>query len=116
MAYKRIFVAFAIEDEKTKILFTGMAKNEKVPYDFTDMSVKTAWDESEWKKNCRIRIKGCDGLIVLVSKNIKNATGALWEVACAIEEKVPVIGIYIDGGTILDKPTALAGVSCYEWT
>ena len=74
---KRIFVSFAIEDETTKNLFTGQAKNAKVPYEFVDMSVKQPWDE-KWKTNCRTRIKGCDGMIVLVSKNLKNASGALW--------------------------------------
>ena len=39
MANKRVFVAFAIEDETTKILFTGQAKNKNVPYDFIDMSI-----------------------------------------------------------------------------
>ncbi|PCJ24183.1 MAG: hypothetical protein COA97_10375 [Flavobacteriales bacterium] len=115
MANKRIFVAFAIEDEKTKILFTGQAKNKNVPYDFVDMSVKQPWDE-KWKTNCRTRIKGCDGLIVLVSKNLKNADGAIWEIKCGKEEKIPMIGIYIDGGTFSDKPSELSGVTCKEWT
>jgi len=115
MANKRVFVAFAIEDEKTKILFTGQAKNEKVPFDFTDMSVKSPWD-SQWKTNCRSRIKGCDGVIVLVSKNLKSADGALWEVGCAKEEGIPIMGIYIGGATILDKPAELSGVICKSWT
>lgn len=115
MAIKRIFVAFAIEDQTTKILFTGQAKNERVPYEFIDMSVKEPWDSS-WKANCRTKIKGCDGVIVLVSKNLRNASGALWEVQCAIEERIPIIGIYIDGANILDKPYHLATINCYEWT
>ncbi len=115
MANKRIFVAFAIEDEVTKNLFTGQAKNELVPYDFTDMSVKQPWD-NEWKTNCRRRIKGCDGMIVLLSKNLKNASGALWEIKCAKEEGVPILGIYIKGGSINDKPVELSGVICKEWT
>ncbi len=115
MANKRIFVAFAIEDEVTKNLFTGQAKNELVPYDFTDMSVKQPWD-NEWKTNCRRRIKGCDGMIVLVSKNLKNASGALWEIKCAKEEGIPILGIYIKGASINDKPVELSGVICKEWT
>jgi hypothetical protein len=115
MANKRIFVAFAIEDEVTKNLFTGQAKNELVPYDFTDMSVKQPWD-NEWKTNCRRRIKGCDGMIVLVSKNLKNASGALWEIKCAKEEGIPILGIYIKSASIYDKPVELSGVICKEWT
>lgn len=115
MANKRVFVAFAIEDEKTKILFTGQAKNKNVPYDFVDMSVKEPWDE-KWKTNCRTRIKGCDGMIVLVSKNLKNADGARWEIKCGKDEKLKIMGIYIDGGTSSDKPTEMDGITCKEWT
>lgn len=78
MSKKRVFVSFAIEDKDAKIQFTGQSKNAKVPYEFTDLSVKQPWD-SEWKTKCETRIKGCDGVIVLVSKNLKNASGALWE-------------------------------------
>ncbi len=115
MANKRVFVAFAIEDETTKILFTGQAKNKNVPYDFVDMSVKQPWD-TNWKANCRTKIKGCDGAFALVSKNLKNASGAIWEIDCIIEEKIPLMGIYIDGGTFFDKPSNMSGVTCKEWT
>lgn len=115
MTNKRIFVAFAIEDEKTKILFTGQAKNERVPFDFVDMSVKEPWD-TQWKTNCRSRIKGCDGVIVLVSKNLRNATGALWEIKCSKEEGIPAMGIYIGGAGVLDKPAEMQGIVCKTWT
>jgi hypothetical protein len=115
MANKRVFVAFAIEDETTKILFTGQAKNAKVPYEFVDMSIKEPFDE-KWKTNCRTRIKGCDGVIALISKNTKKAEGELWEIDCAKSEKIPLIGIYIKGATYSDKPDNMYGVTCKEWT
>jgi len=112
---ERIFVAFAIEDRITKILFTGHAKNANVPYEYVDMSVKTPWD-SQWKTNCRTRIKGCDGTIVLISKNLKNAEGALWEIKCSVDEGIPTIGVYIDGGTYADLPAEYRSkVKCYDW-
>jgi hypothetical protein len=115
MANKRVFVAFAIEDEVTKNLFTGQAQNKNVPYDFVDMSVKEPWDE-KWKTNCRTKIKGCDGFIALVSKNTKKAAGELWEIDCAKEEKIKMLGIYIKEATYADKPDNLYGVTCKEWT
>ena len=115
MVNKRVFVAFAMEDGLTKVLFTGQAKNEKVPYEFVDMSVKQPWD-SAWKTNCRARIKGCDGVIVLVSKYLKNADGALWEINCSIEERKRIMGIYVNGATLLDKPAEMQSVTCKEWT
>lgn len=52
------------------------------------MSVKDPWDYA-WKTNCRRKIKGCDGMLIIVTKNTKNADGQLWEINCAGEEDVP---------------------------
>jgi hypothetical protein len=115
MANKRVFIAFAIEDEKRKMYFAGQAKNTRVPYEFTDMSVKQPWD-FQWKTNCRSRIKGCDGAIALVTKNLKNADGAIWEIKCAEEENIPLIGVYLDGATISDTPDELDGIKKINWS
>ena len=47
---KRIFISFAIEDERLRDLLVGQARNEKSPFEFVDMSVKEPWD-SAWKTN-----------------------------------------------------------------
>ena len=112
---ERIFIAFAIEDVNQKILFTGHAKNAKVPYEFIDMSVKEPWDE-KWKTQCRSRIKGCNGVIALVTKNLKKADGAIWEINCAKSEKIPLIGVYLDDTGIMDTPDELNGVKKVQWT
>lgn len=113
---KRIFIAFAAEDKWARDYLVGQAKNEKSPFEFVDMSVKEPYSE-KWKTQCRTRIKGCDGAIVLVSKNTKNADGQLWEVKCCKEEKVPMKGIYTSAD---NRPTSLpadlAGVSIVGWT
>lgn len=112
---KRIFVSFAIEDEKLRDFLVGQSKNDKCPFEFYDMSVKTPWD-SEWKTKCRQKIKCCDGLIAIVTKNSKNASGQLWEVLCAKQEQIPCKGIY---GYSDDKPYSLSnelqGISVSEW-
>ena len=112
----RIFVSFAVEDKTYRDFLVGQAKNEKSPFEFVDMSVKEPWDE-KWKTSCRTRIKGCDGVIALVSKSTARATGALWEVSCAKDEKIPVRGIYC---TTDDRPSALPsefnGIRVVDWT
>lgn len=112
----RILVSFAIEDETFRTFLVGQAKNKKSPFSFIDMSVKEPWDE-KWKTNCRTRIKGCDGVIVLVSKNTAKAEGALWEVQCAKEENVPIKGIYCttDNRPIF-LPSVFNGVKVVDWT
>lgn len=111
----RIFISFAIEDAKFRDMLRGQARNEKSPFDFIDMSVKKPWD-SEWKTKCRAKIKGCDGVIALLSKNTMSASGARWEMNCAIEEGKPIIGVHIhkdDKGPI---PPELKGKRVIEWT
>jgi hypothetical protein len=112
---KRIFTSFAIEDERTRDLFVGQARNQKVPYNLVDMSVKEPWS-SEWKRRCRTKIKGCEGVIVLISKHLKKANGAIWEIECAKEEGVPILGVYMTGCGILDSPTELNGKKKVTWT
>lgn len=73
----------------------AQAKNEKAPFEFIDMSVKEPWHE-KWKTNCRVRVKGCDGAIALISKNTAGADGELWEIRCAYEEKIPTMLMWIN--------------------
>lgn len=58
------------------------------------MSAKEPWDSS-WKTNCRTRIKGCDGVIALLSSNSLDSDGEKWEITCAKDEDVPLLGVYI---------------------
>ncbi|MFI9651502.1 TIR domain-containing protein [Guyparkeria sp. GHLCS8-2] len=112
---KRIFTSFAIEDERMRDLFVGQARAERVPYELVDMSVKEPWSDS-WKTRCRTKIKGCDGVVVLVTKNLKQADGARWEIKCAKEEGVPIIGVCIGDATANDAPIELNGVRKITWT
>jgi hypothetical protein len=112
----RIMVSFAIEDSTYRDFLVGQAKNAKSPFEFVDMSVKEPWDE-KWKTSCRSRIKGCDGLIALVSKNTAKADGALWEVKCAKEEKGPILGVYCTtDNRPMTLPAEFNGVRVVGWT
>lgn len=112
----RIFISFAIEDENLRDFLVGQARNEKSPFEFVDMSVKKPWDSS-WKTNCRTKIKGCDGVLIIVTKNSKKADGQLWEIKCAKQESIPRKGIW---GYKEDKPanlpSELDGVQIVNWT
>ncbi len=113
---KRVFVSFAIEDKTLRDLLVGQAKNERSPFEFVDMSVKEPWD-SAWKTRCRTKIKGCDGVLIIVTKKTRNADGQLWEIKCAKEEGVARRGIW---GYSDDKPaylpSELDGVRIVNWT
>lgn len=112
----RVFISFAAEDSRYRDLLVGQARNENSPFEFTDMSVKQPWDDS-WKTRCRTKIRGCDGMIALVSRNTPSASGQLWEVNCARNEAVPVRGVYVsqdDRPSVL--PSEFTGIRIVSWT
>lgn len=115
MANKRVFIAFAVEDETYRTFLASQAKLKKSPFDFIDMSVQSPFDE-KWKTNCRSRIKGCYGAVALISKNTAKADGELWEIQCAEEEGIPLMLMWIND----ERPTlpaALKGrrINIWSW-
>jgi len=112
---KRIFISFAVEDKYARDYLVGQARNEKSPFEFVDMSVKEPWSDS-WKTRCRTKIKGCNGVIALLSSNTMKATGARWEMKCAIEEGIPIRGMYVSKDDICGIPTELLGKRVMHWT
>ena len=112
----RIFISFAMDDAIYRNHLVTQARNNRSPFDFIDMSVKEPYMQKEWKDRCRTRIKRCHGVIVLLSKNTYHSSGARWEIKCAREEKIPIIGMHIkkdDRGTI---PPELKGKRIIIWS
>lgn len=112
---KRIFISFAIEDEQYRDFIVQQAKDDRSPFTFTDMSVKEPLP-GNWKSRCRARIRRCDGMIAMLSKQTWNAGGARWEMKCANEEGVPLIGVHIQKDNKGAIPPELDGNEVIEWT
>src|SRR4051794_8119923 len=91
---KIVFIAFAKEDESIRNLFTGQRVNPSTPYEFIDRSVKEPYPQSEWKARVRTRIRRSNGVVALISSATPKAAGELWEVACAVEEEEPLLGLW----------------------
>jgi hypothetical protein len=111
---KPVFIAFAIEDESTRNLFTGQRVHPKTPFEFIDLSVKERY-ESGWKDKVRTRIRRSDGVIALISSNTPDSEGELWEIECAVDEDKPLLGIWIEDG-YRTKPTEMGSAPCKPWT
>ncbi len=111
---KTVFIAFAKEDEVTRNLFTGQRVNSSTPFEFIDMSVKQPY-VTEWKQRVRTRVRRSDGVVALISHNTPKATGELWEIQCAVEEKKPLMGIWIEDGYKV-KPLVMSSAPCKKWT
>ena len=115
MANKKVFISFAIEDKFARDHLVYQSEDHKAPFSFYDMSAKKAWD-SQWKTNCRERIKGCDGVIALISKRTRNADGAKWEMQCTVDERIPIIGVHIHKDDKGQIPSELDGKKVINWT
>ncbi|HEX8327439.1 MAG TPA: TIR domain-containing protein [Hymenobacter sp.] len=112
---KRVFISFAVEDNEYRGHLVSQAKQNRSPFYFIDMSVKRPWDEAEWRKKCRSRIKGCDGVIVLLSNYTYHASGARWEMKCANETGVKMIGMRIRKSDTSAVPPELEGKPVITW-
>lgn len=111
---KRIFISFAVEDAYARDFLVQQARDNKSPFEFIDMSIKQPFDE-KWKTQCRERIKGCDGVIALISKRTRNADGAKWEMGCASEEDIPMVGVHIHRDDKGQVPAELDKYPIIEW-
>lgn len=114
----RVFVSFAVEDTRLRDLLVGQARNASTPFSLVDMSVKEPWD-SEWKTRCRTKIRGCDGVLGLVTSSTTRAAGQLWELKCAYEEGVPVLLLYgyqDDRPARLPDPVAGRRILTWSWS
>lgn len=112
----RVFISFAIEDAALRDFLVGQSKNAGSPFSFTNMSVKSPWD-SMWKTKCRTRIKGCDGVIGIVTKNTAQASGELWELDCAYNESIPTLLIYgYSGVRPKNLPASISSHRILAWS
>jgi hypothetical protein len=111
---KIVFIAFAIEDKTQRDFLVGQSLNTKTPFEFVDMSVKEPYDK-EWKERVRTRIRRSDGVIALISKSTLASSGEKWEINCAIEEKKPLLGIWVykNDRTFTAE---MSGQKIVEWT
>jgi len=64
MAYN-VFLSFAMEDKTLVDLLRGQAKNEHLPLEFRDHSIKEPFDWA-WKIQCEEKIRRCSLTIGLV--------------------------------------------------
>lgn len=112
---KKVFISFAIEDKFARDHLVHQSEDNRAPFSFYDMSVKNPWDNS-WKTLCRERIKQCDGVVALLSKRTRLADGAKWEMQCAVDEEIPIIGVHIHKDDKGQIPSELEGKKIINWT
>lgn len=112
---KRIFISFAAEDAKYRDFLVQHAEDQRSPFSFADQSLREPFSD-RWKTRCRALIRDCDGVIALISHNTMNAEGAKWEMKCANDEGIPLIGLHIHARGKGRIPNELDENEVIEWT
>jgi hypothetical protein len=110
---KSVFIAFPMDDEASRNLFTGQRTNAGTPFEYTDLSVKEAY-EAGWKDKVTTRIRRADGVIALISENTPTSVGELWEIETAVAEGKPLMGIWL--GDYRTKPAEMGSAPVKIWT
>ena len=110
----RIYIIYALDDHMACDRLIDQAKKAKLAVEFERMLTKTPWVPL-WKSQSRTRIRGCDGVIFLISKNTNEGLGTSWELECASEAGLPILGIQVDRMKKGTLPPGLVSTSVIEW-
>jgi hypothetical protein len=90
----KVFVIYASKDYPFFERLKTQARTANLPVEFDHIQAKQPWLPS-WKSGCRNRIYECDAAIVLVSRNTMDG-GIGWELECAVDFAMPVLGVHVD--------------------
>ncbi len=117
MPKKRAFISFDYDhDLDLKTMLVGQSKNSDTHFDISDFSIKEAISK-DWKEKARIRIKGCDVVIVICGEYTDIAPGVAAEIRIAQEEKIPYFLLWGRSERTCPKPkTTLATDKIYKWS
>lgn len=106
---KKIYVCYTEQDKDDFDLFLAQSKKEKINYELVYTENKEP-ELEEWKAETVSKIKSCNGIVVLISPNLKIAADGFWEMKCAKEASKPIIAVFVGAAGIIDKPRDLMGV------
>ncbi len=101
---RNVFISFSSDDMNEIILLRGQAKNNGVDLEFSDHSVKKAYnsDQDEYiKRQIRDKIERASVTMVYLSPNSMKSDWVKWEIEQSRKMGKGVIGIYKG-----DKPPA----------
>ena len=100
MSKTKVFISYDYDNDKIlKEFIIGQTKNDRLPFDVIDFSLKEAAPLKTWEDKARTAIKRSDLVLVVVGPYTYKAPGVLKEIKIAREEGVRVAQIigYKDG-------------------
>lgn len=118
MASPRAFISFDADNNfNERHLFCGQTYHSKIPFDIEDWSSKGVLPQAQWEALIRDKINKTHMLIVLVGENMSTATGVEKEIEMALQQNVPVFGVYVgNANTSSPLPKNLPRHRVIPWT
>ena len=115
MAKKPVFVSFDFDRDKAlKDFIVGQARNENIPVEIVDTSLKEAAPMATWQQKAQAAIKRSELVVVMVGPQTHRAPGVLKEVAMARANKIPIVQII--GYKDANPPSVANAGRLYRWT
>jgi len=118
---RNVFISFASDDLALVNLLRGQAKNDNIPLEFNDFSLKEPFDSerAEYiKRGIRERIRQASVTIVYLTENSANSHWVDWEINESVKLGKAVIAVY-QGNTPPKKlPPSLEkiGIKPIQWS
>lgn len=112
---RHVFISFDHEDLTTINLLRGQAKNDKIPIDFDDYSVKKPFNSENAdyiKRQIKERIEKCSVTLVYLSDKSAKSNWVNWEIEESIRQGKGVIGIYSGDTPPKILPTGIVNNKC----
>lgn len=93
----QVFISFALKDTGLRDKLIEQIGKVNAEITCVDMPMKKSW-ESAWKAETMETVRGCSGVIGIITENIVKADGQLWELRCAFDSGLPVLLICDETG------------------
>ena len=118
---RNVFISFDSDDIALVNLLRGQAKNDNIPLEFNDFSLKEPFDSerAEYiKRGIRERIRQASVTIVYLTNNSAKSGWVNWEVEESIKLGKGVIAVYQGDSPPSSMPPALvtAGIKPVQWS
>lgn len=114
---KNVFISFAYEDNNEVNLLRGQAKNDKLPIEFNDWSVKEPINSERAtyiKQKIADRINQSSLTVVYLSDKTAGSDWVKWEIEKSLELGKKVIGVYKGDVPPTNIPPGIS--KCVPWS
>ncbi len=120
-ARRNVFISFDSDDMALVNLLRGQAKNDNIPLEFNDFSLKEPFDSerAEYiKRGIRERIRQASVTIVYLTDNSVKSNWVKWEIEESVKLGKGVIAVYQGDTAPRNIPTILRtlGVKPVKWS